>query len=284
MTLWAGSKTNPSARLRVDWGDTINSGLVSAWPFNEIAGAKANDIGPNHHTAVWTGTPVFSSGRYGQTVASENFSTSFLSTPNASDLDPVNALSVAAWVQPINLTGSSFPGIDKDRSAAWSVVWDYADVGSIGHQLRLIVFVGGLRRDIAATTTVLADGVWTHMCATYDGSNGNVVLYEQGVSLSPPLSTVSGTIGSSTQDLLFSGLSGFGGLIGNLSDVRIWNRVISASEVARLIREPFAGFKTDAKNLFFAQAVSGAASLGPFYLSRLDGIGGGGYFRGNRIQ
>lgn len=37
-------------------------------------------------------------------------------------------------------------------------------------------------------------------------------------------------------------------------------------------------------HLHVAASSGGAASLGPFYISKLDGLGGGGFFRGNRLQ
>ena len=84
----------------------------------------------------------------------------------------------------------------------------------------------------AGTPTRLAQGTWTHLATTYDGTTLRV--YVNGVQVGSLAAT--GTIASSTGQVTIGGNSVWGEYFaGAVDDVRIYNRALSAAEITSLM-------------------------------------------------
>jgi hypothetical protein len=79
------------------------------------------------------------------------------------------------------------------------------------------------------STTVISAGVWYHVVGTYDGST--VRLFING--LLENSTSHSGNLSASTQNNLI-GKSGDALFAGQLDDIRIYNRALTAGEVSQL--------------------------------------------------
>jgi hypothetical protein len=147
----------------------------------------------------------------------------FVNTGNWSN--SLTRISVSAWVRPTS-------GTRQDFVSKW---------GSINYQYVLLQGVTASRFQfyISTTssnaigsgdsTTVISAGVWYHVVGTYDGST--VRLFING--LLENSTSHSGNLSASTQNNLI-GKSGDALFAGQLDDIRIYNRALTAGEVSQL--------------------------------------------------
>lgn len=153
---------------------------------------------------------------------------------DVSPLDITSAITVAAWVNIASAT------------AGKKIVAKWADVGAL---FSYLLQVGGAANDkplfairpvgegiaIVTGTTAMGIGTWRHLAGTYDGTILRVYLdgVEDGTNTPP----VGGNIRSTTAPVRIgtgSGASSEGPTDGSVDDVRIYDRVLSADEIATI--------------------------------------------------
>ncbi len=202
--------------------------LVSKWKLDENAGTVANDSAGNNNGeiigATWTtynnGPALYFDGV-----------NDYVSVNNSSSLNPVNAITVSAWIK---------WGIDPSKGNAWSPIinknGDYQyqlqhNQNNSSFEFALKTTSG--RKYVVGSTKILPD-VWYLVVGTYDGSS--VKLFVNG-SLDTSTS-FSGTLVSSTSNLNIGrrtiGDRYFNGVI---SDAGIWNYALSNDEISTFYRE-----------------------------------------------
>jgi hypothetical protein len=141
--------------------------------------------------------------------------------------------SVSAWVY--TNEGTLTKGIVSRRSAA-GAGWEVSI--STSEQINLAIGDTGSTKYFISTTGIAAIplGKWTHIAATYDGTNANGMhIYINGVE---KVSTVgdndsAGSITYTNNAMIGSTLGG-NYMNGSIDDVRIYNRVLSTDEIKRL--------------------------------------------------
>lgn len=163
-------------------------------------------------------------------------------TSTTTALEPANLspLTVSAWVWPYAIEDNA-------------VVFGKWVTGQAGWLLRLRLSTSrpGLRFEVQHQTTALVATVdatnlyaanqWTHVCATWDGTTtaANVTLYVNGVANSSNRSNTNG-VGTRKDDSARSILAGASNAVelttgkfkGRLGPVKVWNRVLTAAEIA----------------------------------------------------
>jgi hypothetical protein len=118
---------------------------------------------------------------------------------------------------------------------------------------------GGDYDDWVHGDNALNDNAWHHNCVTRKESTGEVVLYVDGVvEATGTLST--GTLDGNGQAIIGYGTDGANSLQGNLDDFRIYDRVLSADEVAQLAAGAF-DFRIENENGERASITSWKAQL-----------------------
>ena len=204
-----------------------NQGLVGYWKFDDGTGTKATDFSGNgnHGTLSTAGSllPTWTSGKRGKAL---NFDgdEAYVRVPHNSSLNPTSGITVAAWI----------------RADAWSGGPRILQKGNSNNQYRLSVESGVFRWYLTGVTeldaTVPSTGVWHHVVGAYNGS-ANVV-YVDGVAIAQE--GASGAVPTTADDLYIGGVTAciqpddcFDGII---DEVRIYNRALSASEVAEHYR------------------------------------------------
>ncbi|KXJ15390.1 Neuronal pentraxin-2 [Exaiptasia diaphana] len=102
----------------------------------------------------------------------------------------------------------------------------------------LHVYIGGASWDSGIRVT---DGHWHHICATWDNSAGQAVLYIDGVrraqgSLEKGNVTKSGgsLIIGQEQDKVGGGFDISQSFVGELTEINIWNRVLGPKEISAM--------------------------------------------------
>ena len=80
----------------------------------------------------------------------------------------------------------------------------------------------------------MSTGTWDFLCAVFDLSNGNIILYVNGVAVGSLTITVSSFVDSDPYRLRIFEFdeSGFGNV--RADEVGIWSKALSAAEVSEL--------------------------------------------------
>jgi len=168
-------------------------------------------------------------GKFGNALS---FAGSQYATVNdANTLDLTNAMTLEAWVnptaapagwtsvlmkeQPGNLVYGLYSGsTSPDRPTAWGYVTTETEVTG---------------------TTALATNTWTHLAATFDGTT--LRLYVNGVQQATQ--ALAGNLMISTGALRIGGNAIWGEYFrGQIDDVRIYNRVLTATEIVSDMNAP----------------------------------------------
>jgi chitodextrinase len=216
------STVSAAVALTVSNGAVSPTGLRAAYGLDEGAGTLAGDSSPNGSTATLVGAGWTAAGQYGGAVSLNGTS---------GEVDPPllgtfykNAFTLEAWVykqsakKDVGILGS-WVGSQGGGAMIW--------VDHLTGDYRLAVgstFAGYL--DSGRTPAV---GRWQHVAATYDGSTARI--YVDGVqAASAPFS---GNVGNAnTWRIGAYGSPATGFFDGLIDNVRIYDRALSASEVA----------------------------------------------------
>lgn len=229
--------------LMLDRAHPLSRGLVGWWPINEGAGERVNDISGNGEhgkainvvqsaTAGWTGGPL---GRAFRFDGSDDYIE--CNTPLKTSL--AGPMSISLWVNPPDRSGYYMLATKTTASPA----------NPFQMHLRLTsgyVFFGrgtdAGANDETSNTTAPPLNQWSHIVVTSTNAGGNWSnrFYQNG-SLN---STQTGgtAIADDTTSVLRFGRRGDGNYSKcATANIRIYNRVLSASEVAQLYADPLAG-------------------------------------------
>jgi hypothetical protein len=223
----ASGNSTTSDPVVVNVQNLAPSGLVAAWNFDEGSGDVVGDASGHGHVGSLLNATWTSDGHYGGAL-SFNGVDAWVTVADAPDLRPTNALTLEAWVRPKELndfatvlmkqrsTGLAYAlyATDPDRSARPPSAY----VRAIGHG-----DVGAGAEDILPLNT------WTHLAATYDGTL--LRMYVDGTLVGTV--TVGGDLSDTGDVLRIGGNSTWGEYFsGLIDDVRIYNRALTADEIA----------------------------------------------------
>jgi hypothetical protein len=191
------------------------------WKLDEGTQSTANDSSPNSNTGALIGSPAWVPGRFGGSAVSFNGATQYIQTVDNQVLNPTTALSLAAWINAADFSGS--PRI--------------IEKGDADNQYRLDVESGQLKFALQGVGSITAPlpttGAWHYVAGTYDGSQ--LSIYVDGALANSAAAT--GAIATTTDNLYVgTKAAGTAGTFfhGVIDDVRVYSRGLTAAEVARL--------------------------------------------------
>jgi hypothetical protein len=204
--------------------------FIAQYLFNETSGTSAADATGNGRTASLAGGTSWVAGRTGGAV-SLNGTDGHVRLPNGI-LAGVNDFTIAGWVRP-------------GAVATWARIVDlgtgtnaylFLTPRSSAGGARFAITTGGAgaEQHIDAPSA-LAAGAWTHVAVTLAGQLG--ILYVNGaeVARNAAITVRPSALGGTTQNYL--GRSQYAGdpfLSGQLDDVRLYSRALSATEIRTL--------------------------------------------------
>jgi hypothetical protein len=221
-------------------GSPLLTNLLAYWPLSEAitSGSRADATGHGHTLLDNRNNVTYASnGRGGNAAVFSHNSTSSLITQDGNILLPTTAFSVSLWVKITNsgqsaeiignVTGNNWAGggLQMDYNGNGTLTWGaiYGNPNSYNR--------------FTTASSNIANGNWHHLVGTYN--NGNKKVYIDGNILSQqndPSTTPIGGNGSchislgSNSDNSYSPLN----MDGQLSDVGLWNRELTSSEVTSL--------------------------------------------------
>ncbi|MCB9850015.1 MAG: Ig-like domain-containing protein [Phycisphaerales bacterium] len=204
--------------------------LIAHYRLDESAGPTAVDSSSSHLDGMYIGTPAFSqSGAASETATSVAFAGSGESIELGSPLTLsklINDFSVAMWIKPTVAGGNRVIfGASWHDYNGWSL-------RLTGDQLTL-ERLGPSQLYNSGVTIPL--NTWTHIAAVYDASN-DVTFYVNGA----PIATIAGDHPASlaTEPWYIAGNGTGDDFVGNIDDVQVYGRGITATDVAYLFAHP----------------------------------------------
>ena len=201
-----------------------SSGLVAHWKLDETNGATAVDsVGGLDGTLI--NGPLWTTGQLDGALDFDG-TNDYIEVPHSSDLNLQSAFTVTAWIYNDSMS-DAYRVISKETNGLNDNYWIALQAGE------LWAGVGGSFFNAPATFEA---NTWYHIAVSFDDADNQVSIYVNG-ELSQEYST-SATISSNT-DPLYIGSNWQGSKFwdGALDDVRIYDRALSASQVAAIALE-----------------------------------------------
>ena len=221
-----------------------DANLVGYWSMDETSGIVAHDTGAAPaNDATTVASPTWVPGKVDNALLF-NGTSQYATTPDEPSLDITGAITVAAWVKPEMVGSAAIPQLVVQKALTGST--NGYEIGLTGATstapqkayIRFNNATDGDAHRAVSTTTYPTDGsTWIHIAGTYDGTT--VRLYYNGALQGSVAWT--GTIAANN---LAVGIGGPPTLDtarlfkGAIDDVRIYNRALSAAEVAALYSPP----------------------------------------------
>lgn len=215
-----------------------NLGLVGYWSFNEGTGAVVTDFSGRGNHGSRTGTTTWVPGKLGFAL-SLNGSTGYVTVPDTNALSFGNGttdttFTMSAWVKMVDATRFRiFNKADTLNQAEYQFTVDAND------KLRMSLFdanVNNRVETISDQTLTAYQGAWVHVVATSTGGGlTGTKLYINGALVS---STNSSALSYSAMENgtfpLYIGRYDVNYANGVIDEARMYNRVLSASDIAKL--------------------------------------------------
>jgi hypothetical protein len=225
----------------------VDTSLKGYWSFNgpDLSGTTAYDRSGSGNNGTTSGA-VITEGKFGQALSFDG-TDDLIQIGSPASLDNITNFSYSAWV---NLLG---PPENSDARIFAKNIGGFDDTGvsldydtGIFHGDILRAFVGFNTTDALATSQSLWSiigggsnykGGWQHVAMTFDGASKVITLYLNGVEVSYQTHTTGvGTRDNDAADNFTIGNNIFGQRTfnGKIDEARVYNRVLSAGEVASL--------------------------------------------------
>ena len=207
----------------------ITNGLVAWYKFDETSGTTASDSSGNGKTGTLVNGPTWGTGKISGAVVLDG-SDDYVSLPTGL-VSSITDFTVCAWVR-------------LDANNGWNRIFDFGTGTS--NYMFLSPSAGGGPLRYAITTTgngseqvmdgpaALPTGGWQHVAVTLSGTTGKLYLNSALVQTNTSMTLNPSSMGSTNQN--YVGKSQWGDPLfdGKIDDFRIYNRALSASEIAQI--------------------------------------------------
>ncbi len=222
-------KQKPMLGLQINRAHQLGD-PIGLWLLNEGSGNKVFDLSGNGNTGIFSGNPIWVAGQSGPAI----------------EFDGDDEIAITNILSGLGQFSVAFQ-LWADAAAGQTVGVLQFWLGSLQILIRgdagnLQFFTATGSGTVGGNISTYAANEWNRFVATYDGST--MRMYKNGIVSATTLAQT-GNLNSQTT-LRIGGGSGSGSeyfLDGKLGDLTIYNRALSASEIALLYREPFCMFK-----------------------------------------
>lgn len=206
--------------IQSGFAQDITTGLVAHYNFENTSGAVVDETGNNNGSTSLTGVNRVGSGRDGTNAFQFDGANGYINIPSSSDINhsqsPFN-FTLAYWVKSDGSQGS------YDRVSGFAG-YDYeVAVGGTTNELK--VYNGTWH----STGYQLTYNTWTHIATTYDGTTFRI--YVDGSLIQSYARTNRALTGNLFLASTYTGGENFDGVI---DDARMYNRTLTAADIAEL--------------------------------------------------
>lgn len=213
--------------------DALERGLAGYWKLDDGSGTSATDASTNANDGTLTNGPTWTTGQIGGAVSFDG-TDDYIIEAGTTKYKFTSSFAFGGWFKSTaNEDNRPVAGFDSGSSDRYNLVIDNSGTESLGCNVRL---TGGL---ISATlTTTVVTNSWYHLYCSYDDSLKVVTLYANGAKVATS-STGSGSLtdgGFGLQKFAIgrSNGSSYTYWTGIIDEVRLYNRSLSAEEIAKL--------------------------------------------------
>lgn len=217
-------------------------GIIAHLKLDETSGTTAVDsIGSASGTMSGglTGADNTTSGKV-STALKFNGTDNFITAGNSNIIDGATAVSICFWLNYTKPSVTSDGGIigtwSQSSGDGWLVWVD--DNSSDGKSNTLAFLVGNASLSntrVTAPSNTITPGIWDHYCTTFEGST-SIAIYKNGTKIIDRVSSVQSAITTSSSPIEIgrTGHNTQAYLNASLDDLRIYNRVLSSTEIQQL--------------------------------------------------
>ncbi|MBL9138699.1 MAG: LamG domain-containing protein [Verrucomicrobiales bacterium] len=212
---------------QVDGSYVGDSGRVGYWGLEEGTGAVAGDASGASNQGTLVGGAVWTTGRSGSSSLSFNGSSGYVNAGSSATLVMGDAMTMSAWIQPTASSGGVI--VNKEGEYQMALLNGTLQLAFANQNPGWAWINTGYAPPLSQ---------WTHVAITYQ--SGTIRSYANGVQIHTYPG--SGSIGDAipTQNSFRIGAREFGPsqfFNGGIDDVQVWNRALSAGEVAALLNQ-----------------------------------------------
>lgn len=222
----------------IDFG--LATDLAAHWTFDDTGTTAADASGGGHHATLWHGA-ARTNGIHGAAVSLDGVD-DVGSASHAQGLSPTGAVSMSCWIKVDGFPAPYAAAVSK--AYAYMLHLDQRTPST--YRLDPLIWSGGSYAIWPSAAAVELDyGHWYHVAASYDGTAIRTYVDGRLVASQPRIGPIDVTpgdviIGSDGRYPL-----GDRPLRGQIDDLRLYRRALSAEEIAALVRSatdvPFAG-------------------------------------------
>ena len=213
-------------------GDPLEKGLVGYWKLDDGSGTSATDSSGNANTGTLTNGPTWTTGQIGGATSFDG-TDDYINVGNQSALNlGINNFSISVWIFDTGATQNTL-AINK-RNALNTAGYELLDSVTPGtHSFR----VGDGTVNVAGySVTGLNNGSWHLLTGVVDRNSQKLITYLDGFHIGTDVSITGMSSVDNTQAFQIGARGGATNFKGSLDEVRIYNRALSADEVAKLYK------------------------------------------------
>ncbi len=207
-------------------------GIAGYWRFDEGAGSGAADSSGNGNNGAFVGSPIWKSGNDCKTGGCLSFSPgNYINLGNPDELKITGSQTIAMWIKP-SAIGDGIRRNPYAKAYGGEGTITQEPAGSLSYYYGTYGGNGSPYQGYGGAASLVA-GQWTHVAIVRDLSSMKLYWYKNGALL--------GSAGNATYaSAAASGLDAFIGhgyttdYLGEIDDVRIFNRALNASEINKI--------------------------------------------------
>jgi hypothetical protein len=230
--------TSQNTKINISQNGQSTNGLVGMWSFNgPDVSDKVYDRSGQGNNGYFSGRATSTAKTIGKVGQAFSFlGTDAVNTTLTSDTNFTGAITVSVWAKITSgVTNISFAS-KVVTNGATNNPFDFRTNSATPPKLALVRANTAYREWLGPNTV---PGSWHHYAVTSNTSNINVapIFYVDGVATTGTVGTGTGTgnaTGSGVITKIGRRADGFVQMIGSMDEVRIYNRALTAAEVARL--------------------------------------------------
>lgn len=224
------------------------SGLQAYWAM-DVSSGNVPDSTANANTLVNNNGVTYGAGLINN--AAIFASTAYLEAASSASLSPAADISMSFWVKMNNLPSPSSRMIALNKDGPYGFFLSRNKTGD-GHLSYFSPYINATsaasaleyRQTTPANSAgdIISTGVWHHLAFTYQGSTGTGIVYVDGVQSTPDvegahaINTNSNPVDLAGTNATYTngGYYTFQEFDGDIDEMGIWNRVLSAAEITQL--------------------------------------------------
>ena len=241
----------------LDYGNPFTKGLVGLWLMNEGSGNTIQDLSGNGNTGTFAGNTSWIAGPHGTCLTLDG-ANDWVQLPAGLPAFGTGDFTIIAKVKcPQDNAFRAF--LSRGDAIGDGEALFYKDNTD---RLRFYGDSGSVSATFDAAGDSWPDDVWTLVGVTRSGSL--LTIYQNGVA-----GGIDATAGADLNDAaswrIGASNSGSYDYVGEMEYIYIYNRALSASEIAQLYREPFCMVRTRRRRVIFDEIAGVPPTSSPYY-------------------